>query len=47
MRPEETDNVQKEEESKDENSGVEEIRVQIKNLPKFLGFKEFKKLLEK
>ncbi|KAF8385506.1 trm-2A [Pristionchus pacificus] len=47
VRPEESDSVQKEEEGKDENSGVEEIRVQIKNLPKFLGFKEFKKLLEK
>ncbi|GMT10660.1 hypothetical protein PFISCL1PPCAC_3953 [Pristionchus fissidentatus] len=39
--------VQIGEENKDENAVVEEFRVQIKNLPKFLGFKDFKKMLEK
>ncbi|GMS80214.1 hypothetical protein PENTCL1PPCAC_2389, partial [Pristionchus entomophagus] len=47
VKQEESDSKQKQAENKAENSEAEEIRVQIKNLPKFLGFKEFKKLLEK
>ncbi|GMR59219.1 hypothetical protein PMAYCL1PPCAC_29414 [Pristionchus mayeri] len=47
VKHEESESVEQSEVSKGENSQVDEIRVQIKNLPKFLGFKEFKKLLEK